>query len=41
MGQERLVGLGLLNVHRELEISEENIIRRLANLKNKNLEFVI
>lgn len=35
-GQEN----ALLNVHREFEMLDENIINCFANIKNGNLEFV-
>jgi len=41
MGQDRLVGLALLNVHREYNISVENIISRFASMKRRNLDFVL
>lgn len=34
----RLVGLALLNVHREFKISEENNVNRFANMKFRYLE---
>jgi len=41
MGQDRLVGLALLNVHREYNISVENIISQFASMKKRNLDFVL
>jgi len=41
MGQDRLVGLALLNVLREYNISVENIISRFASMKKRNLDFVL
>jgi len=39
--KERLVALALLNVQREFDTSVENIINRFANMKNKNLDFIL
>lgn len=41
MTQERLTGLALLHVHRQIPISVDNVINRFANMKNRRLEFVI
>lgn len=41
MGQERLIGLALLHVHRDFEISIDNVIDRFANMKNRNLDFIL
>lgn len=41
MGKEKLLELALLNVHREFEISVENIINRFASIKNRNLDIVL
>lgn len=43
MGQEswELVGLALLHVHRDFDLSIENIINRFANMKNRNLDFIL
>ena len=41
MNEDRLNGLALLNIHRELQVDEEKIIDRFARTKNHRLEFVI
>jgi len=41
MSQDRLCGLALLHIHRELDISEDKIIERFANSKKRNIDFVI
>jgi len=42
MSQDRLCGLALLHIHRELDISEDKIIaERFANSKNRNIDFII
>ena len=41
MSQDRLCGLALLNIHRENNISIDDIIERFANSKKRHLDFVI
>jgi len=40
-GQEKFVGLALLHVYRDFDLSIENMINRFANMKNRNLDFLI
>lgn len=40
MGEDRLVGLALLNVHRDIEVDVNKIINRFSKIKRK-LDFVI
>lgn len=39
MSEDRLVGLALMNVHRDIELIVDNIIDRFAKLGNRRLEF--
>jgi hAT family C-terminal dimerisation region len=41
MGQERLLGLALLNVHRDISVSVDHVIDRFSNSKRRNLDFVV
>lgn len=41
MTQDRLNGLGLVYVHRDINVNIENVINRYANLKNRRIEFVV
>ena len=43
MGEERLTGLALLNIHRDIAVSADSIIDRFAKTKSKkrHLDFVI
>ena len=41
MTENRLVGLALLNVHRDIPVNVENVIERFANSKNRKLDFVL
>lgn len=42
MGEQRLCGLALLSVHRDIEIDVDKIIDRFANTgKKRKLEFVV
>ena len=40
MGEERLVGLALLHVHRDIPVSVDAVIERFAR-SNRRLEFVL
>ncbi|CAI6358567.1 unnamed protein product [Macrosiphum euphorbiae] len=40
MGQDRLVGLPLLNIHRDIEITVDEVIEELAK-KSRRLEFIL
>lgn len=41
MGQDRLCGLALLNIHREIEVSTEDIIQRFAKMKNRHMDLIL
>ena len=44
MGEERLTGLALLNIHRDIAVSIDNVIDRFAKSKSekrRHLDFVI
>ena len=41
MTEDRLTGLALLYVHRDITVNIENVINRYANSKNRRLEFVV
>jgi len=41
MGQERLTGLALLNIHHTIIISIDDVINRFSNTKNRNIDFVL
>lgn len=41
MGNERLTGLALLNIHREIDVDIDNIINRFARIGNRKLEFIL
>ena len=41
MGEDRLSGLALLNVHRDMNVDIENIIARFAASSKRNMNFVI
>lgn len=40
-GQERLVGLALLHVHRDININIDEVLNRFAKMKNRHLSFII
>ncbi|ESO11803.1 hypothetical protein HELRODRAFT_153371, partial [Helobdella robusta] len=39
MTEDRLVGLALLNVHRDVLVNVENVIERFAKSGNRKIEF--
>jgi len=41
MGQDRLCGLALLNIHREIEVSTEDIIQWFAKMKNRRMDLIL
>jgi len=41
MGEERLTGLALLNIHRDIPVDTDSVIDRFANSKKRYLDFVI
>jgi len=41
MGEERLVGLALLNIHRHRTVEVDKVIDLFASSKKRNLDFVI
>lgn len=41
MSQDRLCGLALMYMHRDVEINIDNILNRFANEKKRVLDFVI
>jgi len=41
MGQERLLGLALLNVHRDISVAVDHVIERFSNSKRRLLDFVV
>jgi len=41
MGQDRLTGLALLNIHRSIEINVDDVIDRFTSLKKRNIDFVL
>jgi len=41
MGQERLLGLDLLNVHEEVSVSVDHVIDRFSNSERRLLDFVV
>ncbi|KAJ1530159.1 hypothetical protein ONE63_005090 [Megalurothrips usitatus] len=41
MSQDRLTGLALMHVHRDLELSIENIITRFAKQNSRRLDFIL
>lgn len=41
MGEERLVGLALLNIHREILVNPEDVIDLFASEKNRILDFIL
>jgi hypothetical protein len=41
MGEERLVGLALLNIHRHRTVEVDEVIDSFAGSKKKNFDFVI
>jgi len=41
MGEERLTGLALLNVHRDIPVSIDNVIDRFAKSQIRRLDFVL
>ena len=40
-GESRLVGLALLNIHKDIEVSVEKIIDRFAKMKKRRVDFAI
>jgi len=40
-GEDRLTGLALLSVHRNIVVDPEEVINRFSNEKQRNIEFVI
>jgi len=41
MCQDRLNGLALLHVHKEKEVSTDNIIERFSKVKKRNMELIM
>ena len=41
MGEERLTGLAMLNVHRDIAVSVDSVIERFAKSKKRCLDFVV
>lgn len=41
MSQERLVGLALMHIHRDIEISPDSVLDRFASLRRRNLDLII
>jgi len=41
MGKNRLCGLALLNIHREIEISIEDIIQQFAKMKKRHTDLIL
>ena len=41
MGQNRLCGLALLHIHREIEIPTEDIIQRFAKMKKRHTDLIL
>lgn len=41
MSEERLTGLALLNVHRDIPVSVDKVIDRFAKTKKRSLNFVL
>lgn len=41
MSQQRLVGLALLHIHRDIKISVSNVIDRFSKIKKRRLDFVL
>ena len=41
MGADRLTGLALMHVHRDISVSVEDIINRFANAHTRKLDFVV
>lgn len=41
MGQDRLSGLALLHVHRQIDIPTDKIIEKFSKMKKRTLEFSI
>lgn len=41
MSEERLTGLALLNLHRDIDVSIDDVIDRFARKKNRRLEFIV
>jgi hypothetical protein len=39
MGQERLSGLALLNIHRHIDVNIDEVINRFANKRNSSIHF--
>lgn len=37
MGEERLTGLALLNIHRDIEVDVESIIDQFSKVKNRSI----
>ena len=41
MAEERLTGLALLHIHRDISINVDDVINLFANSKKRNLDFVV
>ena len=41
MGETRLTGLALLNVHRDIPVSAQSVIEKFAQTMKHHLDFVI
>lgn len=41
MSQDRLVGLALLHIHRDIKISPESVLNRFASLRRRHLDLII
>jgi hypothetical protein len=41
MGQDRLTGLALLNIHRAIEVNVDDVIDRFTSIKKRNMDFVL
>lgn len=41
MAQDRLVGLGLLHIHREVTLNIDNVVNRFASKKKRKLDFIL
>ncbi|CAH1153707.1 unnamed protein product [Phaedon cochleariae] len=41
MGQNRLTGLALLHIHRDIPVSTDNVIDRFASVHKRNIDFIL
>lgn len=41
MGEDRLTGLALLHVHRDIDVAVNNVIDRFASSKNRRVQFIL